>query len=92
MLGFTNRTYRCRQALRQEAAVLCLLAKIDGDGLSFDATTSTASSSENGKDSSITVVVQEGVEVRLPMAGQHEPNLQMHPVMLVLTTPCLTIT
>ena len=61
-----------RKALQAEAAVLCLLAKIDREQLGFDASTSQASSngSGNGKEDSITVVVQDGVEVRLPMAGQ----------------------
>ena len=54
--------------------MLCLLAKVDSNGLAFDATTSQSSGSNgsNGDQdsSSITVVVQEGLEVRLPMAGQ----------------------
>ena len=60
----------CREALQEEAAVLCLLAKVDSDGLAFDASTSKSSGNNGDQDSSITVVVQEGLEVRLPMAGQ----------------------
>lgn len=50
--------------------MLCLLAKVDSNGLAFDATTSQSNGSNGDQDSSITVVVQEGLEVRLPMAGQ----------------------
>lgn len=60
----------CRQALQHEAAVLCLLAKVDSDGLAFDASTSQSNGGNGEQGSSITVVVQEGLEVRLPMAGQ----------------------
>lgn len=50
--------------------MLCLLAKVDSNGVAFDATTSQSNSNNGDQDSSITVVVQEGLEVRLPMAGQ----------------------
>ena len=50
--------------------MLCLLAKVDSAGLAFDATTSQSNGNNGDQDSSITVVVQEGLEVRLPMAGQ----------------------
>lgn len=49
--------------------MLCLLAKVDSNGLAFDATTSQSNANNGDQDSSITVVVQEGLEVRLPMAG-----------------------
>lgn len=60
----------CRQALQHEAAVLCLLAKVDSNGLAFDGSTSQSNGGNGDQGSSITVVVQEGLEVRLPMAGQ----------------------
>ena len=61
--------------------MLCLLAKVDSDGLAFDATTSQSNSNNGDQDSSITVVVQEGLEVRLPMAGQ------LFTVHILATTP-----
>lgn len=61
----------CRQALQEEADVLCLLAKVDRAGLSFAGAASTAGTDSDDRDGSITVVVQEGVEVLLPMAGTH---------------------
>ena len=56
----------CRQALEEEADVLCLLAKVDRGGLAFNDANGNAT---DDKDGSITVVVQEGLEVLLPMAG-----------------------
>lgn len=50
--------------------MLCLLAKVDSAALAFDASTGKSNGSNGEQDSSITVVVQEGLEVRLPMAGQ----------------------
>jgi len=49
-----------------------LLAKVERSGLSFGAAASTsdAAAAAADTDSSITVVVQEGVEVLLPMAGK----------------------
>ena len=61
----------CRKALEEEADVLCLLAKVDRAGLAFDvAAASTPDAGSSNKDGSITVVVQEGLEVLLPMAGK----------------------
>ena len=50
--------------------MLCLLAKVDSEALAFDASTSKSNGSNEDQDSIITVVVLEGLEVRLPMAGQ----------------------
>ena len=59
----------CRQALEEEADVLCLLAKVERSGLSFASAVTTADAASDDKSGSITVVVQEGLEVLLPMAG-----------------------
>ena len=59
----------CRQALEEEADVLCLLSKVDRAGLSFDSVASTSNGADSSSKDSITVVVQEGLEVLLPMAG-----------------------
>ena len=59
----------CRQALEEEAAILCLLAKMERSGLSFASAVTTADAASDDKSGSITVVVQEGLEVLLPMAG-----------------------
>ncbi len=59
----------CRQALEEEADILCLLAKVERSGLSFASAVSTADAASDDKSGSITVVVQEGLEVLLPMAG-----------------------
>ena len=61
----------CRRALQEEADVLCLLAKVDRAGLSFGGAASTPQTESDDRDGSITVVVQEGLEVLLPMAGTH---------------------
>ncbi len=59
----------CRQALEEEADILCLLAKVERSGLSFASAVTTADAASDDKSGSITVVVQEGLEVLLPMAG-----------------------
>ena len=61
--------HHCRQALEEEADILCLLAKVERSGLSFASAVTTADVASNDKNGSITVVVQEGLEVLLPMAG-----------------------
>ncbi len=62
----------CRQALEEEADILCLLAKVERPGLSFASAVTTADAASDDKSGSITVVVQEGLEVLLPMAGMLE--------------------
>ena len=59
----------CRQALEEEADILCLLAKVERSGLSFASAVTTADAASDDKSGSITAVVQEGLEVLLPMAG-----------------------
>lgn len=54
----------CRDALRSEAAVLCTLAKLDANAF---AVAESAPASEQGQQ--ISLVVAEGVEVVLPLAG-----------------------
>lgn len=54
-------------ALKQEADVLSLLAKLDADMLSFD--NLCASDSGENKESTIELVVKEGLEAQLPLAG-----------------------
>ncbi|KAL3143467.1 hypothetical protein ABBQ38_002278 [Trebouxia sp. C0009 RCD-2024] len=66
-----------REALQQEAAVVCLLAKVDSEALAFDASTSKSNGSSGEQDSSITVVVQEGLEWRLAVRA-----LDSHPACL----------
>lgn len=83
----------CREALQQEAAVVCLLAKVDSEALAFDASTSKSNGSSGEQDSSITVVVQEGLEVRLPMAGQLSALLldrNTYAVMLECMLECMS--
>lgn len=63
-----------RQALEEEADTLCLLAKVDRSGLSFASAVTTADAASDDKSGSITVVVQEGLEVLLPMAGLFDAN------------------
>ncbi|KAK9812933.1 hypothetical protein WJX72_005989 [[Myrmecia] bisecta] len=72
-----------RSALADEAAVLTALAKLDPEQLRFEAPASTSGPAGNGaqhgaetsgrdpggSDQQITLVVADGVEVRLPMAG-----------------------
>ena len=56
----------CREALEAEAAVLCTLAKLDA------AAFSVAAAAPPGDDGSqISLVVADGVEVVLPLAGEH---------------------
>lgn len=61
----------CRHALEQEADVLCLLAKVESSQLAFEsAMAQSEGKAELGsKGGSITAVVQEGLQVQVPMAG-----------------------
>lgn len=60
----------CREALQHEADVLCLLAKVEQSRLSFASVMPQSEGKESGsKGSSITAVVQEGLQVQIPMAG-----------------------
>ena len=54
----------CREALEAEAAVLCLLAKVEPSQLSFVSDVGGA-----GGQAQIELVVRDGIEVLLPMAG-----------------------
>lgn len=60
-------------ALEKEAEVLALLAKLEGSSLTFDtiiaASTSSAAGGEKGSGGDIELVVGEGLEVIVPMAG-----------------------
>ena len=53
--------------MEEEADVLCLLAKVDRAGFTIEG--AAAATNGGGSKDSITVVVQEGLEVLLPMAG-----------------------
>lgn len=64
-----RQAHHCRQALEDEADILCLLAKVERSGLSFASAVTTADAASDDESGSITVVVQEGLEVLLPMAG-----------------------
>ena len=57
---------RCREQLAAEADVLCLLAKVDRQQFSMEGAVAGASE-ESGQ---IAVVVQEGLQVLMPMAGK----------------------
>lgn len=62
----------CRHSLEQEADVLCLLAKVEQNWLAFDSAMPQSESKQSAlKGGSITVVVQEGLQVQIPMAGMH---------------------
>ena len=56
----------CREELAAEADVLCLLAKVDRQQFSMEGAVAGASE-ESGQ---IAVVVQEGLQVLMPMAGK----------------------
>ena len=56
----------CREQLAAEADVLCLLAKVDRQQFSMEGAVAGASE-ESGQ---IAVVVQEGLQVLMPMAGK----------------------
>ena len=60
-----------RHALEQEADVLCLLAKVESSQLAFESVMpqSEGKAESGSKGGSITAVVQEGLQVQIPMAG-----------------------
>ena len=55
-----------REALQQEAAVISFLAKLDPDALQISGGAISKTRSDDGK---IEIVVAEGLQVALPMAG-----------------------
>jgi len=59
-------TWDCREALQEEAVVIAALAKIEPDHLNFS---SEKLEQQSGKSDQIQVVVAEGLEVQVPMAG-----------------------
>ena len=54
-----------REALRSESAALCTLAKLDAAAFAV----ADAASAAGGEGQQISLVVAEGVEVVLPLAG-----------------------
>ena len=79
-----------RQALQGESEVLCALAKIDPEGLTFSAAASQeashAAAASNGatpepQRDAIVLVVADGLQVSLPLAGEHATRYKrMHHV------------
>ena len=75
-----HRPWWMQEQLSAEAGVICLLAKLDPEALTVTSASparSAANGSGNGAaggsgvEGQIALVVQEGLEVRLPMAGEH---------------------
>lgn len=60
-----------REALQSEAAVLCTLAKLDASAFSV---AEAAPASGGGEGQQISLVVAEGAEVVLPLAGLFDPE------------------
>lgn len=68
-----------REAIEQEAVVLATLAKVDADQLSFTVPASSAGATYGAqqKAGQISLVVAEGVQVELPLAGLFDPDKEI---------------
>jgi hypothetical protein len=66
VLQASNEFWFCREAFEQEGAVIAALAKIDPDQLTLS---KERLEQQAGKSDQIQIVVAEGLEIVVPMAG-----------------------